>query len=306
MASLSYSYRFGYIPRFDTVELVTSVESAYINVKVYPLFYNKIVVEWSIPPSLGNCSFNIYKQDTEAGPWLKINPTPLVGTNFIEDTNTQDFSKFHKSHYIVEVRLPAPDNRYIKSSPTTWENKRTNLMGIRAREITRRETILLSKFTGIDTLIFRRKYFGERCPNCYNKDIEKIVKDHCLTCFGTSFVGGYFPGMLTKVCYEISPNVTQLDYIGKREINQTSAWTISYPEVMSLDLLLRIPDSRIFRVENINPTELQTVQVRQVMQVTELDKNSIEMSLISGATPSSYVLPKIRGNTSTTNTGYII
>jgi hypothetical protein len=179
-------------------------------------------------------------------------------------------------------------------------------MGIRAAEITRRETILLDKFVGVDSLIFRKKYFGQRCPNCYNEDIEKVTKDHCLTCLGTSFIGGYFPGMLTKMCYEISPNNTQLTYLGKLETNQTSAWTISSPALMTHDLILRIPDYSLFRIESINQTELQTVQVRQVVQITELSKNSVEMNLINSVVPSTYTLPGLTSNTSATQTGYII
>lgn len=293
--SLSFKYGFGYIPRFSTVSLTTSIETPYISIKVYPLFYKKIIVEWSIPSGWGNCTFNVYKSDVEEGSWVKISPTPLSGTNFLEDILTQDYSKFHKSYYKVEVRMPAPDNRYIISPISTWTNTRSNLMEIRAREVTRRETILLDKFTGIDTLLFRRKYFGQRCPNCYNKDIEKVTNDHCLTCFGTSFTGGYFPGILTKWCYEISPNNTSLTYLGKLETNQTSGWTISYPQVMTLDMILRIPDYKLFRIETVNQTELQTVQVRQVVQLIELNKDSIEMNLIKNIVPDKYFLQGLTG-----------
>lgn len=304
--SIAFTYGFGYIPSFSETSLVTSVETSYISVKIYPLFYKKVIVEWSIPPSWGSCTFNVYKGDTEQGEFDKVNLTPLSSTNFFADTTTQDFSKFHRSYYVVEVILPQPDGRSIKSPIATWQNIRTNLMGIRAVEITRRETILLDKFVGVDTLIFRKKYFGERCPNCYNKDIEKVTKDHCLTCLGTSFLGGYFPGMATKMCYEISPNNTQLTYLGKLETNQTSAWTISSPVLMTHDLILRVPDYKLFRIESINQTELQTVQVRQVVQITELGKNSVEMNLINSGVPSTYTLPGLTGNTIATQTGYII
>lgn len=304
--SLSFSYSFGYIPGFTQSELSTSTETYHVRVKVYPLFYNKIVVEWSVPASLGDCSFNVYKGDTDEGPWLKINQTPISLSNFIEDTTTQDFSKFKRSYYIVEVQLPAPDYRYIKSPPKTWENSRNNIMEIRANEIIRRETILLSKFIGVDTLVFRRKYFGKRCPNCYDLVAEKVVKDNCQACYGTSFLGGYYPGIQTRVCYDVTPNNTSLTYLGKMETAQTTAWTISYPKVDTLDVIIRIPDFKIFRVDMVNATELQTVQVRQLMQITELNKASIEMKLIEQLLPEEYVLPRLLGSKSTSKTGYVI
>lgn len=304
--SLSFDVGFGYIPRFTLTPLTTTVETGYIGVKVFPLFYNKVIVEWSIPASWGNCVFNVYKSETEDGPWNLITPGPVSNTNFVEDINANAYSKFHKSYYRVEVQLPSPDNRRIVSGVTSWENNRSGLMQIRATEITRRETILLDKFTGVDTLIFRRKYFGERCPRCYNNNVEKVMEDHCPVCLGTSFLGGYFPGILSKVCYEISPNNTQLGYSGKVEANQTSAWTVSNPEMMSLDLLLRVPDARIFRVQAINPTELQTVQVRQVMQIIELNKNLVENNLLLNLVDPKHYATTLTSTKTKSQPGYVI
>lgn len=293
--SLSVAFPFNYT---RTVGTTASVVTPNISVKVYPLFYNTVIVEWSIPSTWGNCSFNVYRADTEVGALTKITDTPLVNTNFLSDVLTQDFSIFHKSWYVVEVQLPSPDNRFIKSEMYSWENVRGNLMQIRANEITRRERILLNKFVGIDSLIFRRKYFGPRCPDCYNASIEKVTKDHCTSCLGTSFLGGYFPGISTKICYEISPNSTENTYVGKLETNRTSAWTISSPSVMSQDLVLRLPDFRLFKVEGVNSTELQTVSLRQSMQIVEKDKTSIEMNLINQILPSRY----LTANTTATDT----
>ena len=306
MSSLSFSVNPGYMPWFNPSLLTTTTTTGHIHVKVYPLFYNKVIVEWRIPARLGVCTFNVYKSPSDAGPWSKINDVPLSNTNFLADTTTEDFSIFKKSYYTVEVRLPSPDGRYIKSCSTTWENRRGTLQELRAREVTRREKILLNKFVGIDSLVFRRKYFGERCPQCWNPVIEKVTQDHCPTCYGTSFLGGYFPGVPTKICYDPSPNSTQLAYLGKLEINQLSAWTIEYPSVDSLDLIVRIPDFKTFRVSSINQTELQTVKIRQIMALTELSKGSVECTLIDQIMDSKYINPNLLGSTTKTSTGYII
>ena len=280
MSSLSFNYGPGYIASYIAAPLTTTVFSSYVNVTIYPLFYNKVIIEWSIPAQLGACTFNIYKSANDVGPWEKLNLTPLSNTNFIVDTATQDFSKFRKSWYTVEVRLPSPDLRYFASVPTSWESKRTNLMELRAQEITRRETVLLNSFNGIDSYIFRRMYFGQRCPNCWDPNIEKVTQDHCPVCLGTSFTGGYYPGIPTKICYDISPNSTTLTYLGKMETNQTSCWTINTPEVSTLDLILRVPDFKLFRIEGFNSTELQAKPVRQMMNITEMAKSSVEFNLI--------------------------
>lgn len=304
--ALPFSFAFGRINSFPTLLPTVSVETSYISVKVYPLFYNKTIVEWSIPAMWGACTFNVYKGDTEAGPWVKVNPTPLSNTNFFADFNVEDFSKFHKSDYIVEVRLPVPDGRYIRSAAVSWDNVRSNIMQIRAAEISRRENILLSRFVGVDSLVFRRKYFGERCPECYNAAIEKVTKDHCKECLGTSFKGGYFVGMPTKISYEVSPNNTQMSYMGKLEVNQNSAWTTAFPSIMTHDIILRIPDFKVFRVEAVNQTEIQTVAVRQTMQLVEKDKSSVEMNLINQAIPHGYLQATTIKDNINTQVGYTL
>lgn len=308
MSSLSFNYGFGYIPDFTPTPLTTSVVSSYVTVKVTPLFYKKVIIEWSIPAAMGICTFNVYKSPTDVGPWEKINGAILSNTNFIIDASTQDFSKFHKSWYTVEVRMPAPDLRYITSPPTSWENVRTDLMSLRAAEIIRRETILLGQFVGVNSLVFRRMYFGQRCPNCYNKEVEKVMQDHCPVCLGTSFSGGYYPGIPTQVCYQATPNQTALTYLGKMETNQTTCWTINVPEIETLDLILRVPDFKLFRVEDVSQTEIQTVPVRQMMQITELAKGSVEFDLIisNNVVSTQYTMPGLEPVAATSKAGYVI
>lgn len=307
--SFSFSYSFGYVPSFSTVGLVTTTQSWYVNVSVYPLFYSKIIVEWSIPASLGACTFNVYKSDIDTDPnsWTKLNPVPITSNvNFLEDIVPNNFSIYRRPYYKVEVILPAPDGRSFTSYPSTWINQRTNLMEIRATEITRRENVLLDKFIGVDTYLYRRKYFGARCPQCYDENTEKVIQDHCTACFGTSFLGGYYNPILTKVAYDTSPNNTILAYIGKLETNETTAWTTAWPDINSLDIIYRVPDAKIFRVGVVNNTELQTVQVRQMMQIIELDKNSVEMAMVTQNTPSQFTTPGLTGVGAKTATGYTI
>ena len=274
-----------YYPSFYNLPLVRTVETGYITTTVYPTFYKHIVVEYSIPSHWGNCLFNIYRAESDVGPWEKLTPAPISGT-FFKDENTHDYSLFMNGWYIVEVQLP--DGRLIQGPATTWQNKRRKWVELRAAEIQRRETLLLEKFTGVKTFFFRRRNYGMRCPECWDPQTEKVTKDHCKTCLGTSFNGGYFPGFETLFQYEPTPNDAQLDYRGRVENNQVPAWTISYPQVEVFDVLLRVPDWKIYRIEHVLSTELQAVPLRQVVNLLELPKESIEYQLAKQAMPSNY------------------
>lgn len=275
----------GFFPAFYNLPLERTVETGYIQAKCYPTFYKQIVVEFSVPSEWGNCLFDVYRAETNAGPWIKITPTP-INSNFFKDTTTMDFSKFMQGWYIVECELP--DGRRIQGLPTTWENKRTNWVEIRAKEIQRREMLLLTKFTGVETYLFRRKHYGMRCTNCWNPTIEKVTQDHCPVCLGTSFEGGYFPGFKTLIQYEPTPNDSNFRYQGREEQNTSPAWTVAYPSIEVFDVVLRVPDWKLYRVDHILQTELQTVPVRQVLSLTELAKESIEFDLAKQAIPTDY------------------
>jgi hypothetical protein len=171
----------------------------------------------------------------------------------------------------------------------TWIQPRSGWVELRAKEIQRREMILLSKFTGVKSLIFRRKHYGKRCSNCWDFASERVTKDHCQVCLGTSFEGGYFTGFETLIQYDVTNNTSAFNYKGRDEKNTINGWTISVPIVDTFDLVLRVPDMSLYRVDYGQVTELQTQTVRQVLQLTELPKDSIEFKLASAAIPEGYL-----------------
>ncbi len=278
--SFNYSLNFSYFPiSAPIVEPTTSVaDKSSINIKFYPIWYKHVTMEWDIPVEWGNCTFNVFKSATEDGPFEQINITP-ISTNYIKDSTTEAFSKFNKDFYILEVILPSGST--IRSRAVSWRKTRHKMVELKALDIQRREYLLMSKFSGAETLVFRRKTYGERCPDCWNYDTERIMDDKCPTCLGTSFNGGFFTGIKTYLQYETTPNAISLTYFGKFEPNQLGAWTISYPELNSLDVIIRLNDWKAYRIERIVPTELATVPVRQILQLTELDKTSVEYKLVT-------------------------
>jgi hypothetical protein len=285
----SFDYSWGYYPLAGGGPLPTAnLKTDKISVKFYPVWYRQVTLEWSVPAVWGHCLFNIYRCETESGPFTRLNQTP-INSNHFADTSTMEFSKFNKDYYIVEAILPG--GATLQSSAISIENVRSTPIQLKALDIQRREWILLSKFNGAKTLAFRRKTYGKRCSLCWNPDTERVMRDNCPNCLGTSFDGGYFPAYETFVNYDPTPNALILEYFGKSEPNQIPAWTIGVPELNSFDVLVRLPDWKVYRIAQINATELQTVPVRQIMQLIELSKETVEYQLIqkdSTAFPVNY------------------
>jgi len=241
-------------------------------------------VEWIVPADWGVCVFNVYFGQTQDGPWIKLNTVPLQ-TNFMTETESQEYSKFEKGYYVVEAILKDKGSAILRSFPTSWNPAQSNFVAIRAREINRREYILLNKFIGIRSFLFRRRTYGRRCPECWDFKLEKVMKDHCPKCLGTSFEGGYFDPIPLLLQYDPSPNNLQKNYQGIVETNQLTAWTIAVPEIRLGDIIIRLGDWNLYLCEAMNPTELQGNTVKQTVVLTQLSKKSVEYKLVQQCLP---------------------
>lgn len=288
--SFGYEFTFAYYPLAVASGITPSdAVSSNFSVTLYPYWFKQITLQWVIPSDWGSCSFNIYKSQTEDGPFTKLTQTILPpSTNFFKDTTTQDFSKFNRSWYVIEALLPS--GKRIQSEPQTWGQMRLPWVEIRAQEIQRREWVLLNNFVGVETYVFRRKTYGQRCRNCWNFDLQKVVKDKCVFCMGTSFDGGYFPAIKTLMQYDADPTEVRLEYFGKWELNELFVWTIAFPDIKQRDLIYRITDGALFEISDNKQTTLQSVTVRQLFKATQLDKESPEYQVVlsNNLIPSEY------------------
>lgn len=247
-----------------------------IEVTVYPHWYSHASIAWTVPSTWGSCVFRVYTQD---GPAItELTTTPIAGPTFL-DTTLRETSKFHNISYIVEAILTTQGNALKRSIPTTWEYKRRDWVELRYNEIQRREYLLLSKFVGVKSYIFRKRIYGARCTRCWNSDSEMVVDDHCPVCYGTSFLGGYFDPLPSFIQYDSTPNDRRKGYQGNIEPNQIGAWTISIPEISPDDVLIRTGDWAAYRVSRVTPTELQTKTVRQILTLTQFSRSDIENTL---------------------------
>lgn len=286
--NFSYLVQTAYSPLSGTsrpgVPLTTTFRSNNIQVTVYPVWYSHNTIEWSVPADWGNCRFNVYGAQTEDGPFELLNPQPINGT-FFKSLGAKDYRKYTSGKYVVEVILLDKANVAIRSNPITAETKQSGWVALRAQEIQRREYWLLSRFAGIQSYLFRKKHYGMRCSNCWSFTKERIIKDNCNVCFGTSFEGGYWDPVPLYIQYETTPNDNQKTYAGVMEPNQVQAWTISLPEIYSDDVIIRTGDWSLYNVERITPTELQTKTVRQILTLNALSKSDIEYKLLSKGVP---------------------
>jgi hypothetical protein len=220
--------------------------------------------------------FHVYILRSE-GNFERLTETPVTGTFFI-NSDSREHSKFRVETYVVEAIDPATGASF-KSKPITWENPTRSHVERRLFEIQRREYLLLSKFSGVKSFLFRRKYFGPHCPRCWNPLQEAVLDDFCSVCYGTGYEGGYFDPIPLYLQYEPTPSNRTLTPYGKAEPNSISAWTISMPNIQPEDLIVRTGDFTIYEVSAIQTTEIQAKTVRQILSLAQAPRKGVEGKL---------------------------
>lgn len=256
----------------------TAEPSRFIDVKIYPIWFKQINLDWTIPSDWGNCVFHVYASQGDDTDYQRLTTQALTNPRFT-NTQSRETSKDRSENYIVEAILPS--GQKFRSFAATWLNKRRTKIDIMASEIQRREYMLLTKFTGVKSYLFKAKYFGERCPRCWNVAQEKVMDDKCKVCFGTSWQGGYFDPTPIFIQYEPEAQDKIPMYFGNLEPNQLGAWTISVPCINPKDIIIRSGDWNVYSTIKVNSTELQTSPVRQMLTLTQLSRNDIENELMN-------------------------
>jgi len=256
-----------------------------LTVRLTPNWWNSVTIQWFPLPGSTYTSFQVYHSPSEAGPFKPLDQTPTTGYSAIH-SNPEMNLKYNQEFYFVQAF--SPEGVFV-SPLVTWQNARgPSIVQNAALDITRREWVFLRKLVGVPSYIFKRKVFGKRCPLCWNVAYQKLMRDHCDTCFNTSFEGGYFKPMFTLAQYDSLTKEQIHTYFGGFEPSDIDAWTINFPVIQPNDLIFRVPDSRMFRVEQVRNTELQAQPVRQILKLVELDKEMVEYHLTMRLPPPSY------------------
>ncbi len=248
-----------------------------MSVTVRPDWRESIYIEWD---PVEDSKYVVYSSDTEVGPFRKLTAQPIED-NFLFSRDARQDRKAYDEYFTVEVIGPTTYRSY-PVSPSV-DLPRWHIL--RQKEIFRRELILLRKFVGVQTIIFTPRIRGTRCPECWSHEHEKVMDDHCTTCFGTSYKGGYNTGMETLMQYSSIDPVMQKSYQGNVEPVTVTGWTIGYPLIHPHAMILRVPDRKIFRVEgHQGSTELLTTTQRQTVVLRELHRDAIEYELFEKET----------------------
>lgn len=147
------------------------------------------------------------------------------------------------------------------------------------RKIMRDEYIRLRRLTGSEFFLLQRRHFGTRCPVCYDPATHEILVSRCLSCYSTSWVGGFFPPRLVLGAPQEQIYQTTIGPQTKDDVSHFRIQFLDFPRMDRGDLIIERARNRRYLVEEVYTTTIKTIQVHQTVTVTELERQAIEYSV---------------------------
>jgi len=157
------------------------------------------IIQWYLTPNYKfTTPINFYIDWARSGgDWIELTG-PLSNLCTYTDTEKYNWNKDRDLYY--RIRFTDSGGSEVVGAPVKagdgFLSKHDYLL---YREMLRKECLLLDKFTGMKGEFLRRKHWGTPCPICLDFDTEQVTNGSCPQCFGTGFVGGYYPAIKLAV-----------------------------------------------------------------------------------------------------------
>jgi hypothetical protein len=171
------------------------------------------------------------------GPWTCLNPNEPVVNNCLYSDGTKRVFNMEKNIF-YRARAVLADNTEYTSLPSQAIGTFDKESYLAAKEIARMNYLALKRRGGIQGFLLKRKEWGIVCPKCTDFDIEEVIKGSCDQCYGTGFIGGYYPGMEYWINPQPIGRDRKVDPNGLGETNQQTkiCYGVAYPWIDSGDI----------------------------------------------------------------------
>lgn len=162
------------------------------------------LIAWELSEGFGAYGpFNFYVDFGRSGTneWETLNEQPVVNDCVYMDVCQRYFDQLADFYYRVRLTLPNEIDpqtgtcKVYQSQPQQANGVWSKRDWLLAREIARKEYLLQRKRTNMTAVghILKRMRYGTPCNDCKDHDTGEVINAECPVCYGTGFIGGYFP-----------------------------------------------------------------------------------------------------------------
>jgi len=172
----------------------------FIKVDIWNVAHGGTQVCWSLGQNTyfrGRFHFFVDVGQPATNEWITLNEQPIVNECCYNDPCRRNWADLIDTYYRVRLVLPdEPGCPVYKSPPARANGRWDRKTWLYARQIIWDEHLQQRKgLEGTQGYILRRKKFGRACPVCLDWDTKEVTNSDCPICYGTGFVGGYYPGV---------------------------------------------------------------------------------------------------------------
>lgn len=236
---------------------------------------SSLLVKWELSeiPSedIDNYEVEVLRSYDQSSEYTGISGTLDINTFEYLDEKVKIRHSFRDVFY--KVKITDPDGIESTYGPGYLRNE----PDIIARDIIRRNNLLLEKKTGTLCSIHRHRTIGTKCPRCFDPIKGRKKLSNCPDCYNTGILHGYYDPVESYVNFNVLPSAAELAGFSEVIKGQSIAWLSNYPIVQPRDII--VDRERRWRVVDRNQIEKRGIVIRQILRIEKVNLSDIEYSL---------------------------
>lgn len=213
-------------------------------------------------------SFYLERSESPAGPWDTIGG-PLKDKWHYRDQSVNQRHRHRK--YFYRLKMVEDSSGDEGWSEPTSKVPEPDLI---AREMAMRLSLVFREYNARWVIALPVRTFGTRCPDCWDEVRQRRQKDRCMTCYGTSYAGGYMSPVPALIQIDPSPATQQVTGAGETQTTDTSARALPFPSMKPNDLLIETENKR-WKVTTAGATRKLRAVVHYELQLHEVPPGDI-------------------------------
>lgn len=252
----------------EVIPRITEMSVSWISPK-------SLLVKWEverIPEDWGLYTIDVLRGYGK-GNFYNISGTQSDIFEFLDD-RVKQLHPFREIGY--KVKISSPDGVVSEYGPAHLRN----LPDLTARDIIRRNNLILERKVGKKSKVYRIRTIGERCERCWDHIKKRSDNPNCPDCLGTGFSHGFYDPIDTYINFSPSDEIVKLSPFGEVTENQITAWMSNYPYVNPRDVI--VDEDRRWRIIDRKQTEKRGVMIHQIIRLEKINQNDIEYRMLSG------------------------
>ena len=279
----------------------------HIRVRSFDLDY--LDLTWETEPQQAsedplNYTFQVLRSEADTGPYENVSRTFSDKYRFRDSTVSQNHPA-RKWFYRIRVTRTS-DSAYV-DHPSIGGATLEAEPDLEALEASRQIQIRLNEFTGRDVYLLPRRTFGQRCTACFDHVMQVARQGSCLTCFDTTYVGGYHTPVKLVMGITLGAMPAPSQDQNVRRYTRTARGLLSnYPEITEGSVVVETENIRWVVAGPVELTYKLRAVVRQRFNLVELPHADVAYKFyIKESSPETLEPTPIRQYSNPTDPAYI-